>query len=46
MALAVLLGSSLFILTVVTSQVIFASPNEIMLNKWLFLRDSIFLLTA
>lgn len=46
MGLSVLLGSSLFILAVVTSQVIFGSPVAIQLNKWFFMRDCLFLLAA
>lgn len=46
MGLSVLLGSSLFILAVVTSLVIFGSPQEIQLNKWFFMRDCFFLLAA
>ena len=46
MGLAVLLGSSLFILSVISSSCIFASPKDIKLNKGFFLRDSIFLVGA
>ena len=46
MGLAVLLGSSLFILAIITSSCIFASPKDIQLNKGFFLRDSIFLVGA
>jgi len=44
LGLSVLLGSSLFILTIVTSCCIIYSPKDIKLNKIFFLRDSLFLL--
>lgn len=43
MGISVLLGSSLFILAVVTSLVILSSPNDIKLNWQFFLRDAFFL---
>jgi sodium/potassium/calcium exchanger 6 len=46
LGLSVLLGSSLFILAVVTSQVIFGSQEEIKINKWFFMRDCSFLMSA
>ncbi len=46
LGLAVLLGSSLFILAAVTSAVLFGSPHEIVLNQWFFMRDSLFLMIA
>lgn len=44
LGLGVLLGSSLFILSIVTSSCILASPKDIKLNKKFFVRDTIFLL--
>jgi len=44
LGLGVLLGSSLFILSIVTSSCVLASPKDIKLNKNFFLRDTIFLL--
>jgi solute carrier family 24 (sodium/potassium/calcium exchanger), member 6 len=46
LGLAVLLGSSLFILAGVTATVLFGSPHDIVLNKWFFIRDSLFLMIA
>lgn len=46
MGLAVLLGSSLFILAIISSSCIFASPKDIKLNKSFFIRDSLFLVGA
>ena len=46
LGLAVLLGSSLFILAGVTAAVLFGSPHDIVLNKWFFIRDSLFLMIA
>ena len=46
MGLSVLLGSSLFILAIVTSATLFAAPKAIKVKKWLFLRDCLFLLAA
>jgi solute carrier family 24 (sodium/potassium/calcium exchanger), member 6 len=46
MGISVLLGSSLFILAIVTSLVVFSSPKDIKLNKHFFLRDCFFLLVA
>lgn len=43
MGISVLLGSSLFILSVVTSLVILSSPSDIKLNWQFFLRDAFFL---
>jgi len=43
MGISVLLGSSLFILSVVTSLVILSSPQDIKLNWQFFLRDAFFL---
>lgn len=43
MGISVLLGSSLFILSVVTSLVILSSPSDIKLNWQFFLRDVFFL---
>lgn len=43
MGISVLLGSSLFILSVVTSLVILSSPTDIKLNWQFFLRDAFFL---
>ena len=39
----VLLGSSLFILAIVSVACIFASPTDIKLNKNFFIRDAVFL---
>ena len=41
-----LLGSSMFILAIVTASVLYSSPNEIRLNKWFFYRDMAFLTLA
>lgn len=41
-----LLGSSMFILAIVTASVVYASPTEIRLNKWFFHRDMFFLALA
>ena len=41
-----LLGSSMFILAIVTASVLYSSPNEIRLNKWFFYRDMTFLTLA
>ncbi len=46
LGLSVLLGSSLFIIAGVTAAVLFGSPKPVKLNKWFFLRDSLFLLIA
>lgn len=46
MGISVLLGSSLFILAIVTALVVLASPRDIKLNKHFFLRDCFFLLVA
>lgn len=46
LGLGVLLGSSLFILSIVTSSCILASPKDIKLNKNFFLRDTVFLLVG
>lgn len=46
MGISVLLGSSLFILAVVTSATLFAAPEPIRVKKWFFLRDCFFLLAA
>jgi solute carrier family 24 (sodium/potassium/calcium exchanger), member 6 len=46
LGLGVLLGSSLFILSIVTSSCILASPRDIKLNKNFFLRDTLFLLVG
>jgi solute carrier family 24 (sodium/potassium/calcium exchanger), member 6 len=43
MGISVLLGSSLFILSVVASLVILSSPSDIKLNWQFFLRDAFFL---
>lgn len=42
MAIAVLLGSSFFILSVINAGVIYYSPNTIVLNKAFFIRDASF----
>ena len=42
MAIAVLLGSALFIQSVINASVIYFSPSDISLNKTFFTRDSIF----
>ena len=36
----------MFILAIVTSSVVYASPNDIRLNKWFFYRDMSFLALA
>jgi sodium/potassium/calcium exchanger 6 len=46
MGLSVLLGSSLFILAIVTSATLYTSPEPIKVKKWFFLRDCFFLATA
>ena len=46
MAIAVLVGSSLFIISVVNSVTIFFSPRAIVLNRVFFTRDAIFLLVS
>lgn len=43
MGISVLLGSSLFVLSIVTSLVILSSPTDIKLNWQFFLRDAFFL---
>ena len=42
MAIAVLLGSSLFIQSVVAASVLWYSPTAIVLNKTFFIRDASF----
>jgi solute carrier family 24 (sodium/potassium/calcium exchanger), member 6 len=46
MGISVLLGSSLFIMAIVTSLVILASPTDIKLNWQFFCRDASFLLAS
>lgn len=46
MGLSVLLGSSLFILAIVTPATILTCPNKIKLKKWYFFRDTLFLLAS
>ena len=46
MGIAVLLGSSLFILAIVSGGVILYAPAQIKMNKNYFLRDSFFLLSG
>jgi len=46
MGIAVLLGSSLFILSVIGAAVIYYSPEAIKLNKSFFFRDASFLLAG
>lgn len=46
MGISVLLGSSLFILSAITSLCIIYSPTPIQFNKQFFLRDTIFLLMS
>jgi len=46
MGISVLLGSSMFILAIVTSLVILYSPSDIKLNQVFFTRDACFLLMA
>ena len=43
MGIAVLVGSSLFIISVVNAVIIFYSPNSIVLNRVFFARDAFFL---
>ena len=46
MGIAILLGSSLCTLAFVSAAVIYVSPVPIQLNKWLFGRDALFLLSS
>ena len=46
MGIAVLIGSSLFIISIVNSVTIFFSPQSIVLNRVFFTRDAIFLLIS
>jgi len=46
MGLAVLLGSSLFILAIVTPAVLLTCPNPIKLKKGFFIRDTVFLIAS
>jgi sodium/potassium/calcium exchanger 6 len=46
LGISVLLGSSLFILVVISALVVYTSSEPIKLNKWFFIRDIAFLLMA
>ena len=46
LGISVLLGSSLFILVVISALVVYTSSEPIKLNKWFFIRDITFLLMA
>ena len=46
LGISVLLGSSLFILVVISALVVYTSSEPIKLNKWFFIRDISFLLMA
>ena len=46
MGIAVLVGSSLFILAIINAGILWYSPGTIKMNKQFFTRDALFLLAA